>query len=161
MGSKRLPPIVVPEDPATLGYLAGLIDGEGTIGIKTQFARGSSKNPSHSIVVSVVNTDARLMLWLGEVVGGRVYGPRADKRNTARGHKPRWDWTIFGGNAERLLIAIRPYLVIKGEQADLAIGMRRLGRTQGRELGRDLVARREQLKQQMHVLNQRGLRVAS
>lgn len=54
----------LPTKTADIGYLAGLLDGEGNITIH----RGRRTQ----IIVAIHNTDERLMGWLG-TIGGRTY----------------------------------------------------------------------------------------
>ena len=55
-------------DPAVAGYIAGLIDGEGTITL-TRVHR----NENRRLVVSISNNDLSLLRFVLEVVGaGRI-----------------------------------------------------------------------------------------
>jgi len=101
----------VPDSPAKLAYLAGIIDGEGTIDfIKNKTRRRREVAPR----LKVVNTDFGLIKWLAEL-GGRFYRyERKDRR-----HKPSYEWFISGvQNIQPLLQAILPYLVIKRRNAE-------------------------------------------
>lgn len=95
-----------------LAYLAGIIDGEGTIGIYYHKGRNS-----YRVKIYVVNTYKPLIDWLGSVFGGFVY-----KRNHTK-WKTRYEWHL-GENAMELLKSLIPYLKIKKDQAILALGFR-------------------------------------
>jgi hypothetical protein len=104
--------LTVPTDRARLGYIAGLVDGEGTISV---LQRGS-RRPRAS--VSISNTDTQLMEWLAQL-GGHVYWER---KAHARGYKRRAVWTVAQAlGCSRLLVAIEPYLVIKRSKAQEAL----------------------------------------
>lgn len=153
MGGPRLAPLRRLEEPTVAAYLAALIDGEGTIGIfKTMGQR--SLSPSYYVQVTVVNTNTTLMRWLVDEIGGSSE-PRKDSKSRDPRHKQAHHWRVHGLNVDALLEAIRPYLICKRKQADLALQLRALYR-QGSVLTPADLSAREALKQQMHVLNKRG-----
>src|SRR4051794_20740972 len=59
--------IRIPTSEADLGYIAGLVDGEGSITI----IRRKSNN---KVCVSIVNTHRPVLEWLVETVGGCLTG---------------------------------------------------------------------------------------
>lgn len=136
-----------------LGYLAGLIDGEGTITIGTVVSR-SSGLLSHMLTLGINGTEQKLMHWLSSNVGGAVH-------SRSRGGQPHWKplhyWKVNAVNAAAVLTAVRPLLVIKGEQADVALRLRALGGGRGQRLTPELVAAREACRQELAHLNRRGL----
>jgi hypothetical protein len=97
----------VTSDPALLGWCAGLLDGEGSIGIYGK-----------SLTVRIVMTDEPTIRRVRELLGiGWIHActPRPPRR-------PAWYWFI--GHRRRtydVLTALRPYLVTKAQQADLAL----------------------------------------
>jgi hypothetical protein len=93
-----------------LAYAAGLVDGEGHIGL-THW--GSSFLP----VLTVTNTDARCGEWLIAHFGGQVF--RHD--SATRSHRTKFNWRLNGKRATTVLEAVLPYLVLKCEQAEIAI----------------------------------------
>lgn len=134
-------------------YLAALVDGEGTIGIYT--SRGiRSLSPSFYVQITVVNTSTVLMDWLVQNIGGRV-DVRRDSKSRPANHKQPYGWRVHGANADVLIRAIRPYLVIKTQQADLALRLRAMYQ-QGLVLTLADVAARQALKDEMQRLNARG-----
>lgn len=130
--------------------LASFIDGEGTITI-------SGKSRGHlNIRMSVSNTDARLMLWLRSNFCGTVTPVESQGPNC----KPSFIWTVGTRHGELLLKRIRPYLIMKGEQADIALEFRktiRFGRNQEERLTDDEVGYRQLLKDNILYLNKRGV----
>jgi hypothetical protein len=156
MGYRKLPPLVIPDDVAVLGYIAGLIDGEGHIGITSSFDKKKSKNPSHAARVVVTNCDARLVQWLHRSVGGGLVEVDHKQRDRWR---TCYRWVLNGQNAEDMLRAVMSYLVIKREQAEIVLQLRATGRGawRGRGLASEVVAEREALKVQINLLNKRGV----
>jgi hypothetical protein len=104
-------------------YLAGIIDGEGTISISRN---GSTANyPKVVLDITIVNTDERLMKWLITYFGGRYY---MRNRQDSPKHKFSFFWRLTGkANKEKILLGILPYLVLKREQALLGLECLRLG----------------------------------
>ena len=151
MGAPRKPPIRIPGDIATLAYLAGIVDGEGHIGSSVAVAK-RSLNESRNVRVVVINTDLRLIEWLEQTLGG--------SRGTLSRTSPRWKtsyrWCVYGHNADRLLRAVLPFLLLKREQAELAIALRAGPRTAFTELPPGVVRRRKALASRLGALTKRG-----
>ena len=144
----------VPSDPVKLAYLAGLIDGEGCIGIAATFDKRSSRSRAYFGRLYVSNTDIRLMAWLQEHCGGRVNAmPRKSQPTWKTGYK----WELQGANAELVLRATLPYLVLKRRQAETLLELRELQAVLvTRTPSADQAARKEALKQRIHLLNRKG-----
>ena len=96
--------------------LAAFVDGEGTITIdKTKKRAGRY---AYTQRLQIANTDVRLIDWLVENFGGSYPKPYKDKNET---HKDHYNWKIFSVNSYKLIKIMRPYLILKGEQADNAM----------------------------------------
>lgn len=102
-----------------LAYIAGFFDGEGTITIARN-ARGN-KPYYHRISVSVTSTDLEVLQliqkWFPE---GKIIEAH-DKRAKVH-YRAAYRYQITGPRAYRMLVLLRPYLVLKRRQAALAIG---------------------------------------
>lgn len=102
-----------------MAYLAGIIDGEGTIAIdkkKHKGGRNGQKYYGYEIVFSAPNTSYELISWLKKNFGGNIttYKPE--------GRRPYWRWQLANKQKiKELLKGMRPYLIVKGKQADLAL----------------------------------------
>ena len=132
-----------------LAYAAGIIDGEGCIRFYS-FRQHRRLGLSWNLSLSVTNTDPRLMSWLMETLGtGKVVNKRMLGRK-----RPCYQWQVSARQAEAVLRAIRPYLVIKADQADIGLASRALvGRQQGRRrLSETEQAERIVLRDRMQVL---------
>lgn len=68
-------PVRIPTDPAVLGYVAGLIDGEGNLTISKSLDRKKGRSVSHTPTLQIGNTDPRMAAWLHEQLGGSVDHP--------------------------------------------------------------------------------------
>lgn len=89
-------------------WLAGLLDGEGTI----VFYQSPSNHEVYRI--SIGNTFRKLIDKIFEVSGiGKIttYKSRNPKHNQV------WYWNVCGENAKLLLKQMLPYLIVKKEKA--------------------------------------------
>ena len=90
---------LIPEDAA---YIAGLIDGEGTISLSKKH-----KFDNRQLVVSISNTERNLLNYVQEKVGaGRI----TNKRITRSNHTPSYTYSVSNRQALDLLKQITPYL---------------------------------------------------
>jgi len=100
-----------------LAYAAGIIDGEGYIGISTTPGKRST---GFKAMVAVGMCDPEVVVWLAETFGGSVYcyAPRGTaKRGTHR-------WQVTGETAAVFCRLVRPYLRLKHRQAELLVRYR-------------------------------------
>lgn len=105
------------------GYLAGIVDGEGNIGLlrRNPKPQCGEINPTFLDYVKVTNTDYRLLSWIKEHVGaGSIY---AESRNKERSRKV-YTWHISSKPCLIFLRQIYPFLVVKKEQADVIFQFR-------------------------------------
>ena len=110
------------ENLECLAYVAGIVDGEGSITITTNATRRTFVS-----FIYVSNTDVRLMDWLRTTFGGSVYKMKSQGDNCKAGYR----WALFGKKAGKFIKQIRPYLKIKYEQADVVIAFQNLKDTFG------------------------------
>lgn len=112
-------------------YMAGIIDGEGTIALCT-YTRDKQIGTRTYVraEIRVVNTRFDLIKWCMANFGGRF---RTDLNNR-RGYgqksqvSPLYVWWPSGrANKEKLLLGILPHLILKREQAKLMLEFLRLG----------------------------------
>lgn len=145
----------MPTDPPTLAYLAGLLDGEGTVGIN-RVKSAKAKNPSHFPHLMIANSYEPVVRWLGEIGGSvDVHRPSTHKSNW----KTSYRWRLHGKNAETFVRAVRPYLRIKHEQADVILelaAIRGKNNVPHGTLTEAQVNEREALKMRINELNRRG-----
>lgn len=95
-------------------YLAGLFDGEGTLGY--YHYRGNR----HEVMVAITNTDMRVHTWLLDKVGCGTIRPVSQCRNK----HIAFHWRISNrSRVQALLEAILPYLIIKKEQVSCLLDL--------------------------------------
>lgn len=106
------------EENEKLAYLAGIIDGEGTISIAKQHPREGRKSFSYLLRISVTNTDISLSKWLQKEFGGSIH---ITKRDHIENHKNLHLWALGANDSYKLFKKIQPYSVIKQNQIKLAM----------------------------------------
>lgn len=135
--------------------LAAYIDGEGHIGISVSPPRGRGIAVRHYLVMTVTNTDLRLMNWITSTFGGTCC--RANKNYLKPKTKPCYRWCICEIQSEEVIRRCLPYFIIKAEQARLGLLFRALinesrGK-RGSPVEADAIERREELRQKVVYLN--------
>lgn len=99
---------------AERAYLAGLIDGEGTITLARKY-----KGAHRHLLVSISNTERSVLEWVQKVIGaGRI----TTKRIYKPGHTPSYTYAISNIQALALLQQLAPYLQsYKRRRAELVL----------------------------------------
>ncbi len=105
-------------------YVAGLFDGEGCIHLRIQTYRDKRWPDNRAVQrrvlleVGINMTDPRAIRSVLEAHGGFLKTPRRPSRPT---HRPLHYWKVCNEKAAVFLSRILPYLLIKKEEAILAI----------------------------------------
>ena len=98
-------------------YLAGIIDGEGSIHIELQRANNTCRKIDYfSIRLVVINTNVELMEWLHKNFKGKI-----TKRKDIPGRRSCYVWSVFSFNAAKILEECLPYMIIKKQLAEIII----------------------------------------
>ena len=101
---------------AELAYAAGFFDGEGHIRICHQ-----KSEDRFSLTVEATQATGVVIQWLRDKFGGRTRYDEFTQSYSKSKIGRRWDWSCNATRAALFLITIRPYLIVKAEQADVAI----------------------------------------
>ncbi len=109
--------------PTQLAYLAGIIDGEGSIYIGNFSCNPKTKVPYYQTNMQVTNTDKALIDWLFQTFGGLV-SKRTPKQHPKNHRKQAFLWTASGERLTHLCELILPYLVVKRAQCEIMLEMR-------------------------------------
>ena len=152
---------------ARFAYLAGLIDGEGSVWIQPIYyvrKLTGERRTSYLLNLSVFNTHYGLMEWLKRNFGGVV----GRARETGHGDvqwKPSYRWEVSAKKAASLIRACQKYLIIKREHAAVALEFDRLkvapGDSRERTRPPEYFERQAVLYAALKVLNRRGLPVTT
>ena len=131
-----------------LAYIAGIIDGEGSISIR----KHSNRNwYEYQLRVDVKLTDQEIPYWFQELFGGGVCF-RAPIGN----RKPAWQWTITDIKAANFLSSVQPYLHIKSEHCKIVLEFQETKRHVGYRRSEVDVIIQEGAWAKMALLNHRG-----
>lgn len=128
-----------PYPEIVLAYTAGIIDGEGYIGIMHH--KRKTRSSSYERVLKVGNTNEHLIDWLVH-----MYGGHKETVNQKGSRKPSWNWILWGEKAVDLLTQIYPYSIIKKSQIDVFLRFQRR-----------LLTTQIKAYQEIHELNKRGI----
>ena len=96
------------------GYLAGIIDGEGSLYVRKEY-----EGSTHT-VIRVRITDEKLSKWIHAKTGiGAVHSYQPNQRRKDGLAKKRvWEWAVLNrADVEAFLNKIEPWLIIKKESA--------------------------------------------
>ena len=83
-------------------YLAGFIDGEGTVTLSRKH-----KNENRQLAVTISNTERQILEFCIDVIGT---GKITNKRVTQSHHTPSFTYAVYNRQALTLLEQIEPYL---------------------------------------------------
>ena len=100
-----------------LAYIAGFIDGEGSIGIVSV-----AKHKRYVVQIAACNCNRAPIDLLRSLYGGKV---RKRTWNNKR-WKPSYEWKLTAKKAVNAINAILPFLMIKREQAEIVLEANKL-----------------------------------
>jgi hypothetical protein len=101
-------------DATTLAYLAGVIDSDGFITINRSERSGKAY---FGAVIGISGTRTQPHELAASLWGGKVY--RHEPKNPR--HRSQYQWSRQGDAAVVPILAVQPYLLIKKEQARIAL----------------------------------------
>lgn len=138
----------------TASYLAGLIDGEGYIGI-LQVKKGnkaewfSNRELMLVPVIKVTMTHKEVVTWLKDSFGGTFETRKAHHNN-----RESYGWTLKKNAAIDFVKKIYPYLMVKRQQAETLLRFPR--HLVGLPMTDEVYNKRIELSNAIRTLNQRG-----
>lgn len=108
----------------SLAYAAGIIDGEGHVGITKRHPKAMN-NPKYTVRLGVDMTDKSPLLFLQRLfsIPNSKFGIGKRYR---KNHKPIFTLSLENEGAVVLCKAILPYLLVKEQQARIIIACRKL-----------------------------------
>jgi hypothetical protein len=133
-------------------YIAGIVDGEGWIGIH-ELGRGGGKAPrgKYRVCVDVANTNKDIVDFLHTRLGGVCCFCKGKGRA-----KDHWKWRVSTWKALAALDAIHEYLIAKKQQSKLCRRIQRYTFSPHNQLSDKALALQKKLHDQIRVLNKRG-----
>lgn len=138
-----------------LAYLAGIIDGEGSIMLWMN--KGDPKlRGQFNLRVNISSTDKCLIKWLSNNFMGNSYEMNSPSRKANPQWKQQYIWEVKRGDILQFLKDIYPFLVIKKERCEIAIKFRETFAKRQRNLSKETFDLRLSLYEKMKHLNLRG-----
>ncbi len=131
---------------AEKAYLAGIIDGEGTVTL----AR-NRKNETPSPSVTVANNNLELLEWIKGLVGGTIISKKKHKAH----HSDSYAWAMRSDKAIQLLKDVRQYLIVKKPQADLIINKYKSVTHRAGKYTPEMLEKKTRLVAEIRMLNKR------
>ena len=143
--------------PEDLAYIAGFVDGEGTISILRYYKSNykEKRRMDWRAFVGINNTNKEVLEWIMLTVGAG----NLSKSNRREGYKTCWKYSLSGSNSIIFSQALLPYLKVKRTNALILI---ELGKTLAnsympRKTPEYIKEKREELTNQIQSINRRGL----
>lgn len=133
-------------------YIAGIVDGEGWIGVQ-ELGKEGGKAPrgKYRVCLDVANTNKDIIVFLHSRLGGTFSHCKGKGRA-----KDHWKWRVSCWNALAALDAIHEYLVAKREQSKHCRRLQRYTFSAHRHLSDKALALQKKLHDRVRVLNKRG-----
>ncbi|MEE8607836.1 MAG: hypothetical protein V3S55_09535 [Nitrospiraceae bacterium] len=96
-------------------YLAGFLDGEGCICITFS----DTAHRHQKCVVMITQSNREILARIQSQEGGSLHQMKGKSRE---GRPPCWSWTLGERKVPAFLRRMLPYLIVKREEAKLALG---------------------------------------
>lgn len=158
-------------EPLKLAYLAGIVDGEGSLCVyRVNPAKYNRyQTPNYRAVLNISNTRKELVSWLDDNFSNFNSGSKKHKRSIFKKNSTheRWiyEWVVQGHRLLDICEQLMPYLVLKKRQAELIIEFRKTytQRSFGSKTPLDpkTIEKREAIRLKMCRLNAKGFLKAS
>lgn len=101
-------------DSTDKAYMAGIFDGEGSVGI--YLVKGGKGYSYHALKATVSMVEPVAVTMLHEAYGGGLF-----LQDVKANSRTRLNFNVHGQNCVDMLIDLSPYLRVKRPQADVAI----------------------------------------
>lgn len=135
--------------PTQRAYLAGIIDGEGSLVFSMKNGR------SIECVISIGNTNLEVLEWVKSTTGlGTIHTAKRYQLS----HKPAWQYKCTHGGATSVCASVVEFLIIKRQQARLMLEAAEMRKNISLKV--DFTWQRE-FHQHMKDLNHRGVPVCA
>ena len=101
-----------------IAYTAGLLDGEGHIGVRPYTSGCNHKSGNFIPAVTIANTNLEVMEWLVKNFGGHISG----WSNKKTGQRRAYHWVVSSLDDIAIFLALaKPFVIIKREQLELML----------------------------------------
>jgi hypothetical protein len=100
--------------PEVLAYFAGLVDGEGNVGV---YRTKHGKSITYSPKIVITSTSIEIVSWLLRNVGGTWW----TRKRRGCGWKECYSWQLQAESLVAVCALMLPYMVIKRKQVELLL----------------------------------------
>lgn len=122
-------------EPTQVAYLAGVMDSDGWFTIIHHATNSRyAQSYTYSENAGCAQTSPEAVELLRLAFGGRIY---VRERKASGNWKPMHYWVVSNKIAAHMTLILRPYLLVKAEQADLILALR-TSKNRPRETIRDV-----------------------
>jgi hypothetical protein len=145
---------------ADLAYIAGFVDGEGTISIVTAKRRDRIGHIYHRPLLSIHNTDRPILEWIKITLGvGMIHASSI----RGVGRKQVYKYAVHCSTAIQVAALLLPYLRVKRTQAEMLIKFADTlvvdYKLTHKKLGADILSIRSKQTEAIQSLNKRGVAI--
>lgn len=144
-----------------LAYAAAFIDGEGCVGIKRSKGirpKRGSVSPEYRVYILAANTHKGVIDWMQDKFGGSIGFQAKGYCKNGLERKICYRWRIASSSAITFLRLIRPYMIVKKDQADICFMFQTSVKNLGgrKSIPEETLRFREDCFQRNRVLNKKG-----
>jgi len=108
---------------AQLAYLAGIVDGEGSLTIGNYSSNKKTGAIHYQTTLQINNTDEGLILWIHNIFGGNIVR-YTEKQTPKNSRQAVFRWIANGDRLTHICELILPYVVVKRRQVEIMLRMR-------------------------------------
>jgi LAGLIDADG DNA endonuclease family protein len=108
---------------AQIAYLAGIIDGEGSLTIGNYSSNKKTGAIHYQTSVQVNNTHEGLILWIHNIFGGNIVR-YTEKQTPKNARQAIFRWIANGERLTHICELIVPFIVVKQRQVQIMLRMR-------------------------------------
>lgn len=144
---------------AELAYLAGIIDGEGSLTIGNYSSNKKSGVLHYQTTLQINNTDEGLIQWIHKTFGGNIVHYTA-KQTPKNSRMAVFRWIANGERLTHICELILPYVIVKRRQVEIMLRMRetykpttKSGQQGFRGLSNEILALRQSLFLELRSLH--------
>ena len=135
-------------DEVEKAYLAGLVDGEGTVTLMKHH-RNETPTPN----VAIANNNLELLEWVRAKAGGMI----VSKKRRLPHHRDSYVWVVRQDRAIRFLDEIKQYLIVKRQQAELITTTYKGVTHRAGKYTPEMIEKKNELVAKIRKLNQRQI----
>jgi hypothetical protein len=138
-------------------WAAGIVDGEGCITIhkrNPQAEKRATRSPSYRLDIRVQMVHKPAIERLQKIFGAGAIYRQSPTKNSKR---VSWKWAVYGKECGRILVHIRPYLTVKGKDADIGVSFLPANQRTtfgNRRISPEVLARRDEMYRRMQLVKQ-------